>query len=336
LYDMQVVRVVDDASKRAALAKGAELLRAGRLVAFPTETVYGLGANALDETAVQRIYEAKGRPALNPVIVHVASAAAARELALDWPAAAEAIARAFWPGPLTVVVRKRPVVPDIVSAGGETVGLRVPAHPLALALLEEARVPVAAPSANLSTQVSPTTAQHVERGLGDRVDLIIDGGPTHVGIESTVVDVTGGVPRILRPGMIARDEIARVAGAAEARGSPGATETLRSPGMMARHYAPRARLRLVPTGTMDESLGTLRNAARAGALSSTRVGALSFTHVGADVTRLMPREAVAYARLLYAALHDMDEERCDVVLVERPPATPEWAAIIDRLERAAR
>lgn len=328
---MPVLRVVDDASRRAALAKGAELLRAGRLVAFPTETVYGLGANALDETAVQRIYEAKGRPELNPVIVHVASAAAARELALDWPAAADAIARAFWPGPLTIVVRKRPVVPDIVSAGGTTVGLRVPAHPLALALLREARVPVAAPSANLSTQVSPTTAQHVERGLGDRVDLIIDGGATNVGIESTVVDVTGGVPRILRPGMIARDAIARVAGAAEAAGALGTRDSpgaLRSPGMMDKHYAPRARVRLVPSAAVNESLGTLRHAGR--------VGALAFGPVDADVPRVLPREPAVYARMLYAALHEMDDERCDVVLVERPPDTPEWAAIIDRLERAAR
>ena len=325
---MRVMRVIDDASRRAAVARGAELLRAGRLVAFPTETVYGLGANALDERAVERIYEAKGRPAINPLIVHVASAASARELALDWPAAAEAVARAFWPGPLTIVVRKRTIVPDIVSAGGETVGLRVPAHPIALALLEHAEIPVAAPSANLSTQVSPTTAQHVERGLGDRVDLIIDAGPTNVGIESTVVDVTGGVPRILRPGMIAREAIARVTGSAEAAGGQDPSRTLRSPGLMDKHYAPRARLQLVPSGAMDESLGTLRDAGR--------VGALAFHRVDADVTRVMPREPDAYARLLYAALHEMDEARCDVILVERPPDTPEWAAIADRLARAGR
>ncbi len=325
---MQVMRVVDDASRRAALARGSELLRAGRLVAFPTETVYGLGANALDEAAVERIYEAKGRPAMNPIIVHVASAAAARELALDWPIAADAIARAFWPGPVTIVVRKRPIVPDIVSAGGETVGLRVPAHPLALALLEQAQIPVAAPSANLSTQVSPTTAQHVERGLGDRVDLIIDGGATHVGIESTVVDVTGGVPRILRPGMIARDAIARIAGAAEAASAMAARELPRSPGMMDKHYAPRARLRVVAPGTMGDTVAAER---RGGA----RVGALTFTPADADVPRVMPREPGAYARLLYATLHEMDDARCHVVLVERPPQTSEWAAILDRLERAA-
>jgi L-threonylcarbamoyladenylate synthase len=326
---MQVMRVVDDASRRAALAQGSELLRAGRLVAFPTETVYGLGANALDDAAVQRIYEAKGRPAINPIIVHVANIAAARNLALDWPGAAEAIARAFWPGPLTIVVRKRPIVPDIVSAGGDTVGLRVPAHPLALALLERAQIPVAAPSANLSTQVSPTTADHVVRGLGDRVDLIIDGGPTSVGIESTVVDVTGGAPRILRPGMIARDAIARAAGAAEVGSGSRRPEVLRSPGMMDKHYAPSARVRLVPAGAMASSLASEQR-------SDRRVGALSFAATDAEVARVMPPEPGAYARLLYAALHEMDDADCDIVLVERPPETAEWAAILDRLERAAR
>jgi L-threonylcarbamoyladenylate synthase len=326
---MQVMRVVDDASRRVALAKGAELLRAGRLVAFPTETVYGLGANALDAAAVQRIYDAKGRPAINPIIVHVANIALARDLALDWPSTAEAIARAFWPGPVTIVVRKRPVVPDIVSAGGDTVGLRIPAHPLALALLERAQIPVAAPSANLSTQVSPTTAHHVQRGLGDRVDLIIDGGPTSVGIESTVVDVTGSAPRILRPGMIARDAIARAAGAADIGSVTPRPETLRSPGMLDKHYAPSARVRLVSAGAMAHSLASEQQSHR-------RVGVLSFAATSADVTRVMPFEPGAYARVLYAALHEMDDANCDIVLVERPPETAEWAAILDRLERAAR
>ena len=323
------MRVTDDASRRAALTKAVELLRAGRLVAFPTETVYGLGANALDEHAVRRIYAAKGRPAINPIIVHVASADAARELAIDWPVAADAIARAFWPGPLTIVVRKRAIVPDIVSGGGDTVGLRVPAHPLALALLEEVRLPIAAPSANLSTQVSPTTATHVERGLGSRVDLIIDAGATDVGIESTVVDVTGPVPRVLRPGMISREEIARVAGAADSAGALVAEELPRAPGMMFRHYAPRARVCLVPSGR-------LREAAAVEGRGGARIGAVAFAPIDASAVRVMPREPEAYARALYAALHAMDDERCEVILVERPPDTPEWAAIIDRLERAAR
>ena len=327
---MRVLRVVDDASRRAAVARGAELLRAGRLVAFPTETVYGLGANALDAAAVQRIYEAKARPAINPVIVHVASVAAARALARDWPVTADVIARAFWPGPVTIVVRKRAIVPDIVSAGGDTVGLRVPAHSLALALIEEARVPVAAPSANLSTQVSPTTAWHVERGLGERVDLIIDGGPTHVGIESTVVDLTGPVPQVLRPGMIGVEAIATALGTAESSGSlpEDAQNAPRSPGMAGRHYAPRGRVVLVDADALQEAVRRHR--------ASARVGVIGFGHGDGDTVRVMPREPGAYARELYAALHAMDDERCDVVLIERPPDAPAWAAIRDRLERAAR
>lgn len=328
---MRVVRVTDETSRRAALREAGELLRAGRLVAFPTETVYGLGANALDARAVRRIYDAKGRPSLNPLIVHVASTQAARALAHDWTASAEALAQAFWPGPVTIVVRKRGVIPDIVTAGGDTVGLRVPAHPIALAMLDEARVPVAAPSANLSTQVSPTTAQHVADGLGERVDLILDGGPTTVGIESTVVDATGAVPRILRPGMIAREAIARVAGAAEAAVLPVADAAPRSPGLLGRHYSPRARLCLVER----DALPRVRE--EQGPMPDERVGAMLLAPSAGTFHEqvLMPAEPDAYARVLYATLHAMDDARCDLVLVERPPATTEWAAIIDRLERAA-
>ena len=178
---MRVVRIAaTGAEARSALREAAAILRAGGLVAFPTETVYGLGANALDADAVQRIYETKGRPAINPIIVHVADVAQARSLAAEWTPAAETLARAFWPGPLTLVVRKRDVVPDIVTAGQDTVGLRVPAHPVALALIAEAGIPLAAPSANYSTQVSPTTADHVVRGLRHGVDLVLDGGATTV------------------------------------------------------------------------------------------------------------------------------------------------------------
>ena len=320
-----MMRVTDAASREAAIARGAELLRAGRLVAFPTETVYGLGANALDAAAVQRIYTAKGRPAVNPIIVHVASAAAARALARDWPPAADAIARAIWPGPVTLVVRRRGVVPDIVTAGGDTVGLRVPGHPLARDLIERAGVPVAAPSANRSTQVSPTSAGHVAAGLGDRVDLIIDGGETDVGIESTVVDVTDGTPRILRPGMIGREAIARVAGAAEAAAARVDEIAPKSPGMMSRHYSPRVPLLVLEGPALGERL--------AGATG--RVGVLAFGPVAAHAVEVMPRDPAAYARRLYAALHALDDARCDLILVERPPDTPEWAAILDRLGRAA-
>jgi L-threonylcarbamoyladenylate synthase len=328
---MRVLQVSDDASRHAVLREAAELLRAGRLVAFPTETVYGLGAHALDAAAVHRIYEAKGRPSINPIIVHVGNAEQARDLAAEWTPAAEAIAKAFWPGPVTLVVRKQDLIPDIVSAGRDTVGLRVPAHPIALALLDAARIPIAAPSANVSTQVSPTTAQHVIRGLGDRVDLILDGGPTTVGIESTVVDVTGAVPRILRPGMIGREAIARVAGVAEMMAHDG-NELPRSPGLLGKHYAPRTRLSLWSTHDRDVAVAE----ARAAVAQRLRVGAMGFTPLPLELTlqQTMPDEPAAYARLLYATLHAFDEAGCDRVFVERPPDSPEWAAVSDRLERA--
>src|SRR5919202_2722131 len=205
------------------IARAAAVLKQGGLVAFPTETVYGLGANALDAAAVARIFAAKGRPAYNPLITHVADVAGARRLARHWPESAERLAAAFWPGPLTVVVPKRPEVPDAVTAGLDSVAVRVPAHPVALALLREAALPVAAPSANRSTQLSPTTARHVEQALGDRVDLILDGGPTRVGIESTVVDLTGDVPVLLRPGLLAARDLEPVVGALGAPGARGAT-----------------------------------------------------------------------------------------------------------------
>lgn len=332
---MRIERVGVGAARRATLRRAAELLRSGRLVAFPTETVYGLGAHALDEDAVQRIYEAKGRPSINPLIVHVANADAARALSRKWTESAEALAQAFWPGPLTLVVRKTRKVPDLVTAGQDTVGLRVPSHPVALALLEEARIPVAAPSANMSNQVSPTTAQHVVRALGGRVDLVLDGGPTTVGIESTVVDVTGKTPLILRPGMISREDIARAVGNAEVASSPaeGEGEVPRSPGRLGRHYAPRARIRIFSGENRDAAIGDARNALE----QRRRVGAMVFKRLPLDLASsfIMPRDPEAYARQLYATLHTLDDANCELVLVERPPNAPEWAAVSDRLLRAA-
>ncbi|HEX8394116.1 MAG TPA: L-threonylcarbamoyladenylate synthase, partial [Longimicrobium sp.] len=260
---------VDPAAPAAAvLARAAEVLRGGGLVAFPTETVYGLGAHALDPAAVARIYAAKGRPGYNPLIVHVADADQARALAAEWPDAAARLAETFWPGPLTLVVPKRDGVPDAVTAGLPSVALRVPAHPVAHALLQVSGLPVAAPSANRSTQVSPTTARHVERGLGDRVDLILDGGPCPVGIESTVVSLVAGVPTVLRPGSISVDELRRVVGeVALPAAEPGGEAARPSPGMMDRHYAPRAPLHMLPAeGRAD----AIRRAAEAGG----RIGAL--------------------------------------------------------------
>ncbi|MBI4873456.1 MAG: threonylcarbamoyl-AMP synthase, partial [Acidobacteria bacterium] len=200
------------------IQRAAELIRAGRLVAFPTETVYGLGANALDAAAVEKIFAAKGRPSTSPLIVHVDSEEMARTLARQWPDAAHVLVRRFWPGPLTLVVPKRECVPDVVTAGLATVGLRAPSHPLALALIRAAGVPIAAPSANRFTGLSPTTAEHVRRGLGEAADLILDGGPTVVGIESTVLSLAGQRPLLLRPGMVSREAIEALIGPLELAG----------------------------------------------------------------------------------------------------------------------
>jgi L-threonylcarbamoyladenylate synthase len=299
----------------------AELIRQGGLVAFPTETVYGLGANALDPAAVARIYEAKGRPATSPLIVHVDSIEMARELAAEWPGAAETLARRYWPGPLTLVLRKQPGVPDMVTAGLDTVGLRVPAHPVALALIREAELPIAAPSANRFTGLSPTTAAHVRESLGDAVDLILDDGPTDVGIESTVLSLATARPTLLRPGMVSQREIEDLVGPVyvETQGGPGAHA---APGMHRRHYSPRTRLLLVQGGAVP---GQGRGAYLG--LSCAPV---------APVESLiwMPPDAAMYAAVLYETLHRLDREGLDWIAVERPPSHSDWAGILDRLERA--
>ena len=288
---------------KAEIEQAADLLRAGRLVAFPTETVYGLGANALDQAAVRQIFEAKGRPFSSPLIVHVATIAMSRELARDWPEKAEFLARRFWPGPLTIVVPKRAIVPDVVTAGLPSVGLRVPAHPVAQALLQAAQIPIAAPSANRFTELSPTTAEHVRESLGSRVDIILDGGPCTVGIESTVLSLAGPAPRILRPGMISQTEIENLIGPVET--GSGAE----SPGQHPRHYSPRTPVIL------------------GGSPGKGRGAHLDF--------RSMPSSPAAYAECLYRTLHDLDHQGYDWIAIELPPDTPEWTGVRDRLTRAA-
>jgi L-threonylcarbamoyladenylate synthase len=289
----------------------AELIRSGKLVAFPTETVYGLGANALDVDAVRRIYEAKGRPASSPLIVHVAEIAMAKGLASEWSPTAQQLAKRFWPGPLTLVVPKHSSVPDIVTAGLPAVGLRVPAHPIALRLMQLAGVPVAAPSANRFMQLSPTTAEHVRAGLGDRVDLILDGGPARVGIESTVVSLTGERPVILRPGTVSLEELEAATGMKWGNtAKPGVIPqaAAESPGMHPRHYAPRTPFYVLrPGSTPPEGRGRI----------------LAF--------QANPN---AYAARLYAALHEADKEGWDWIAVEEPPDSPAWTGIRDRLRRA--
>ncbi len=301
-------------------------LRAGRLVAFPTETVYGLGANALDSDAVASIFTAKGRPATNPLIVHGATADDILPLVREWPPTAVALAERFWPGPLTLVVARSASVPSIVTAGGETVGLRVPQHPVARELLRRTGLPIAAPSANRSEEVSPTTAQHVADSLGPFVDdlLVLDGGPCRVGVESTVLDVSENPPRLLRPGMITSAQLrAQIGTIREGPTSPGSLA--RSPGQRARHYAPHAPVIIVPGSAIPETLCD-----GDGLLSRS-----SYPITAPAIRISLPNSAAAYAARLFEALRRLDSAGVRRIVVEEPPYGPEWEAIHDRLLRAA-
>jgi L-threonylcarbamoyladenylate synthase len=322
----------------AALDRAAERLRAGGLVAIPTETVYGLAANALDEEAVDGIFRAKRRPAGNPLIVHVADAAMARSLAASWPEAAERIAASLWPGPVTVVVPKGPRVPGIVTAGGETVALRCPDHPLTRRLIERAGVPLAAPSANRSEQVSPTTAHHVLESLGDKVDLILDAGPCGHGIESTVIDCTVTPPRILRPGPLDREHLESAAGGPvawpEHEPAGDGPPVARSPGTGRRHYAPATPLELPddPPARVAELLAAGK---RVGWLVSAAAVEPQLAGHRELVAVPMPVDPAGYARLLYATLHALDQRQLDRIIVDPPPTEEPWRAVRDRLTRAA-
>ncbi len=321
----------------AAVQRAADALRAGEVVAMPTETVYGLAANALDARAVARIYAIKGRPGHNPIIVHVAGLELAQRCVAYWPASARKLASAFWPGPLTLVLPKAEIIPEVVTAGGATVGVRWPSHPFIQAVIRECGFPLAAPSANLSNRISPTHAEHVRRQLGGRLQLIVDGGPSQVGIESTVLDLTTQPPEVLRPGMIHAESLAAVIGktpSAES-GTGNAPATLRSPGLLRKHYAPRARLVVLcwrDTADLKSQISNLELARlRAHVVAHTRIP----TGEGFAGISLLPREARAFARALYAEWHRCDEAGAEVIVMEAPPALPEWAGITDRLARAA-
>jgi L-threonylcarbamoyladenylate synthase len=290
------------------IRRAAELIRAGKLVAFPTETVYGLGANALDAAAVERIFQAKGRPRTSPLIVHVASLEMARELAAEWPDDAEKLARRYWPGPLTLVVAKRPAIPGIVTAGLPTAGFRMPAHPIALELIRAAGVPIAAPSANRFTELSPTAAAHVPASLAD---YVLDGGAARVGIESTVLSLAGA-PVLLRPGVIPLPEIEALIGPVGTPAEPPAGAHA-APGMHPRHYRPATPLYLLD------------------ATEPGPPGRGARLRLGAE----MPASPLEYAAALYETLHRLDAQGWDWIAVDRPPATPAWAGVLDRLRRAA-
>lgn len=319
-----------------SIARAAELLREGGVVAFPTETVYGLGADALDEAAVARVFKIKGRPLDHPVIVHLASATELTDWARDISAGAQALAEAFWPGPLTLILKRAPQVPDTVTGGQDTVGMRVPEHPVAQALLQalgrddgERRMRgLAAPSANKFGHVSPTTAAHVRADLGDAVDLVLDGGAAAFGIESTIVDVSGEQPTILRPGAIPAETIERVLGAALQ--APDA-HAPRAPGTRKAHYAPRAKVRLVRRVELLEALASHKG---------QRIGVLALEvtvpRLAAGLQRVVPAIAARYAHELYANLRALDDQNVGQILIEAPPRSAAWTAINDRLARAAR
>lgn len=332
----------------AAIAEAVTVLARGGLVAFPTETVYGLGARGLHAGDVARIFAAKGRPKGHPIILHVDGEPMARLVASQWPRAATELAGA-WPGPLTLVVPRAANVPDEVTAGLDTVGVRAPDHPVALALIRAVGEPLAAPSANAHTQVSPTTAVHVIRSLGDKVDLVLDAGPCARGIESTVVTVAEDPPRVLRPGALGLDRLRALAPNVVFAGATTvlADDVARaSPGQAAKHYSPRAKVVLAESGAPGVGLALER------ARQGEHVALLHWSRDAHDamgrrakdresspeLVRFvsMPDEPDAYGRALYAALYDLDAVKVDVIVVERPPTNEAWWAIADRLERAAR
>lgn len=323
---------------RAAVQRAAALLKAGELVALPTETVYGLAANALDATAVEKIFAAKGRPAHNPIIVHVADLAMARRCVTEWPQAAAQLAASFWPGPLTIVLPRAREIPDIVTAGGPTVGVRWPSHPFIQAVIRECGFPLAAPSANQSNELSPTSAGHVQKSLGQKIQLIVDGGQCQVGIESTVVDASVTPPRVLRPGMIHEESLRAAVGEVRSAESEVRSEALRSPGLLRKHYSPKARLLILnwrDDADLRAQLSRLDSALRSPRSAFVIAHSTIPSGEGFAGVHVIPHDAEAFARAIYAELHRCDEAGASAVIVEELPNAPEWRAIADRLHRAS-
>lgn len=338
-----VDNIVDGLEDYPQVQEAARLLQCNELIAFPTETVYGLGGNGLEDKTVEKIYTAKGRPSDNPLILHIANRAQLGELVSEVPPLGEVLMEAFWPGPLTLVFPKKPGVAMRASAGLDTVAIRMPDHPLALALIRAARLPIAAPSANVSGRPSPTTAQHVLEDLDGRIAGILDGGPTGIGVESTVVDITGDVPMILRPGGITAEQIAEIIG--EVAIDPGILneETApKSPGMKYRHYAPQGQMWLVRGDTIAEMTKGIRNAARKAAEEGKKVGILATEETFREydeeytvVTCGERRDLISVARRLYDVLRQFDQASVDVIFAETFPEGGVGTAIMNRLTKAA-
>ena len=322
----EVIQVSATDPDANVIRHAADVLLRGGLVAFPTETVYGLGGLADDPEIIAKIYAAKGRPAHNPLIAHVAGEAEARAIGGAWPETAAKLARAFWPGPLTLVVPRGAGIPRALSSGLDKMAIRAPNHPVALALLRAVGRPIAAPSANLSMQLSPTRAEHVVKALDGRIDLVLDAGPSAIGLESTVVDATANPPLVLRPGMLSLEDLQRVI--------PGMRFDARridrgprlSPGMDHKHYAPRAKLVIVPTFALANAIAEARQP----------VALVSRGHaMGHALERSLPADAMGYAAALFDALHSLDDAGAQTIVLESVPDEPSWAAIRDRLDRAS-
>jgi L-threonylcarbamoyladenylate synthase len=328
--DTRTVRIDPVQPEEQILAQAALLLLKGELVAFPTETVYGLGAHALDVAAIRKVYEVKGRPSRNPLIVHVPNADAAKTLVAEWPITAQKLAEKFWPGPLTLVLRKKSHVPSEVTGGGPLVALRVPSHPVALGLLREANIPLAAPSANTSGQLSPSDAAHVQKDLNGKIPMILDAGTCPGGIESTVIDLSEASPRVLRPGLLPLSVIEAVIGPVQ-RDIPQMTNdgVLPSPGMLTKHYSPKKKIFVI-----EKSKELIKKLLQDG----KSIAWLPFEHTEPQERLMvvqMPNDPAKYATMLYATLHELDASACDMIVVELPPNTDAWLAVRDRLLRGA-
>ena len=328
-----VMKVSARAPQKRLILTAAEALRRGGLVAFPTETVYGLGADAFNADAVRQIFVAKGRPLDNPIIVHIASVADLKALASNVPEVAGKLIERFWPGPLTLILKKAPGVPDDVTGGLDTVAVRMPQNKIALALIKALGHPIAAPSANLSGRPSGTTARHVLQDFAGKIDMILDGGPVAVGVESTVLDLSRKPPAILRPGAITQEDLEPLVGrVVMGRGAEGKK---RSPGTRYRHYSPRARVTLVELGDEKAIAELAKQYAAAG--KEVAVVARYFTPSGRErpIVRIMPRELKEYARQIFAVLRELDELAVDEIIVEKTEEKGIGVAIMDRLKRAA-
>jgi L-threonylcarbamoyladenylate synthase len=333
----RIISIDPDSPDPRAIVEAAARIRIGQLVAFGAETVYGLGADATQPAAVSRIFTAKGRPALNPLIVHVVDDEMARACVAAWPEAAATLASWFWPGPLTLVLPRSGIIPDVVTAGRETVGVRVPDTTVALWLIDVAETPIAAPSANRSNRISPTRAEHVAADLGDSVDLILDSGPTRIGLESTVVDLTTREPRILRPGPITAAELEHALGGLRVRDAAGdgaaGDELPTSPGLLATHYAPRKPAYRVGAGTELDNFPW----SEPSGVALIVIGPHDFPAMAASPSLRFDLESPEVAaRELYAVLHQCDQAAVGIILIVPPPDLPEWRAVHDRVRRATR